>query len=145
MHNYESTIAFPLPQDGGVKLRNFWEPEDGFVWSRGRWCEMVFAFDAGNRPGPRLADLILDMDAFRVDGRHELQNALVYLNGLRIGSFAVTRRATFYAAFEPKLLYPVDNVLVIDTPDAASPREFGGEDVRSLGIKLYSVRLRRGA
>jgi hypothetical protein len=142
MQSFESSVTFSADEDSGVSLRNFWATEDGFVWSTGRWCEITFAFDNGGRP-PLLADLIIDVDAFRHAPKLEGQNALLYLNGLRIASFYVLRRTTYYASFDPRQLKSADNVLTIDTPDVACPRDFGSDDGRLLGIKLFSLQIRK--
>ncbi len=142
MHSFESSVTFSTDEDSGVSLRNFWAIEGGFVWSTGRWCEISFAFDTSSRP-PMLADLIIDVDAFRHEPKLIGQNALLYLNGLRIASYYVLRRTTHYASFDPKVLKSADNILTIDTPDVACPRDFGSDDGRLLGIKLFSMQIRK--
>jgi hypothetical protein len=143
MQSFETSVTFLAGEEPDAALRNFWAPEDGFVWSTGKWCEISFAFDSGGKPVGQLADLIIDADAFRFERQLEGQNALVYLNGVRIGSFYVLRRTTYFATFDPHLLRPTDNVITIDTPDAACPSDFGSDDGRRLGIKLFSLQIRK--
>lgn len=143
MQSFESSVTFSATEDPGVSLRNFWEAEDGFVWSTGKWCEIMFPFNSGGRPLGLLADLIIDLDAFKREGHLAAQNALIYLNGLRIASYYVQRRTTYFASFDPKLLRAADNVLTIDTPDAARPSDFGSSDNRLLGVQLFSLQIRK--
>lgn len=143
MRTFEDSVTFTAGTDPGVSLRNFWPPEDGFVWSTGIWSEITFAFTPSARQPAPLADLILDMDVFKKPDHLEAQNVLLYLNGLRIGSYYVQRRTTYFAAFDPKILRPADNVLTLDTPDVASPSEFGGSDSRKLGVQLFSLQIRK--
>ncbi len=145
MQSFESSVTFSASEELGVSLRNFWATENGFVWSTGKWCEIMFSFDAGGRPPGLLADLILDIDAFKHGSELEGQNALIYLNGLRIASYYILRRTTYFAAFDPRLLRSVDNVLIIDTPDASRPSAFGSTDNRLLGVQLFSLQIRKSS
>jgi hypothetical protein len=143
MLSFENSATFSKAEESGVALGNFWEPEEGFVWSTGRWCEIMFSFDNAGRPPGLLADLIIDIDVFKREGHLEGQNVLLYLNGLRIASYFVQRRTTYFASFDPKLLKPNDNVLTIDTPDTARPSDFGSEDDRLLGVQVFSLQVRK--
>jgi len=124
-------------------FKNFSRPEEGFIWSTAKSCEISFPFDPGAAPPPAFCDLILDLDAFKVDGETEGQTIKVFLNGLRIGARFVDQRVTATLKIRSHILTRVDNLLVIDTPEAHSPSDFGDADKRTLGIKLFSIRLRR--
>ncbi|QLH71662.1 hypothetical protein [Rhodopseudomonas palustris] len=143
MLNFKNSLSIA---DGGLPddaLRNFWGVEKGFVWSKGRWCEIAFGFDLAELNGTQLCDLILDIDVFRHEGRLDGQNLLIYLNGLRIGSLYCTQFCTVVFPFEASLLKADENILTIDTPDAESPSTLGKGDSRTLGLQLFSVQIRR--
>ncbi len=144
MQSFDDIVTFSASEDPGVAMRNFWPPETGFIWSNGKWCEITFAFDSGLGALPAQADLILDIDVFKKEHHLDAQNVLVYLNGLRIASYYVQRRTTYFASFDPNLLKPSDNVLTLDTPDAVRPNVFGSSDNRMLGAQLFSLQIRRG-
>lgn len=143
MLNFENSLNFTAGRNPPLGMRNFWAPEDGFIWSTSKWCELEFAFDPGAGAAPQFSDLILDIDAFKVEGRSEGQSLRVYLNGLRIGTLFCDRRITAVIAFRSRLLTREDNILIIDTPDAHRPSDFGDADNRMLGLKLYSLQVRR--
>ncbi len=142
MLNFENSLSFKEGQETPVALRNFWEPEGSWIWSTGRWCEITFAFEAGPRPLPRLAELIVDLDVYKQEEQHPGQNVLVYLNGLRIGSLHCTHRMIVVFGFDPKLLTAGDNILTLDTPDSAKPSQFGSADGRLLGAQVFSLQFR---
>jgi hypothetical protein len=143
MLTFDNFITFIRDEDPPVSLRNFWETEDGFVWSKGRWSEATFAFDLPHRPVTTMAELILDLDVYKHADSLPGQNVLVYLNGLRVGSSFVTRRFNYIAPFDPSILRASENTLVLDTPDAASPKDHGLTDARQLGVQLFSVQIRK--
>jgi hypothetical protein len=66
---------------------------------------------------------------------------MVYLNGIRIGQFTVTGQNTFVISIPAQLLKAEENSLVIDTPEATKPEDFGVPDNRVLGIQLFSVQI----
>jgi hypothetical protein len=142
MLTYDNSVTFLKGQEPAIALRNFWEPEDGFVWSTGKWCEISFSFDRTNVANIQ-ADLILDLDAFKIGEKISGQNFFLYLNGLRIGSHFCMKRTTFIATFSTKLLSETNNVLTVDTPDAAVPKEHGLLDNRLLGLQLFSLQIRK--
>ena len=74
-----------------------------------------------------------------------MQDVLVYLNGYRVGSFTVPRRAIYIATFDPKILRPVANKLTFDTPNAHSPSIYGSGDSRVPGMQLYSMQVRKNS
>jgi hypothetical protein len=143
MLTFDNSVTFLKGKEPDVTLRNFWEPENGFVWSTGKWCEVHFAFDRGAKAAGPGADLILDIDAFKAPERLVGQNFMLYLNGLRIGSHYCVKRTTFIASFETELLTEANNVLTLDTPDAVVPKEYGLQDSRLLGVQLFSLQVRR--
>ncbi len=144
MLTYENTVGFLKDEDSPVSLRNFSAPEDGFVWSQGKWCEIVFTFKEGGRATDGMADLMLDLEAFHKPETFPQQSVFVYMNGLRVNSSFVSRRMILLAPFERKLLRNNgENVIAIDTPDVVSPQEHGVDDSRLLGIKLFSLQIRK--
>ncbi len=145
MLTFDNDLSFTRGEEPDAALRSFWAPEDGFVWSKGKWCEITFAFDTPAKVAFLFAELILDLDVFKKPEELPGQNVLVYLNGLRIGSSFVTRRLNQISSFDPKILRPIDNVLILDTPESASPQQFGRDDGRVLGVQLFSVQIRKGS
>ena len=144
MLDWRNSVSFKRGENSSLALRNFSEPEDGFVWSHGKWCEIVFEFAGASPDTGGLADLVLDVDVFHAPPDVTHQSVLIYLNGLRIASSYIGRRTTYLAPFAASLLRPSENVLTIDTPDVVDPRKFGVEDARHLGIQLFSLQIRRG-
>lgn len=146
MLTFDNSVKFVQGQDVPLILRNFYAPEDGFVWSSSRWSEITFAFSpTPNRTQRKGADLIIDLDVFKVDSKLEGQDVLIYFNGLRVGSHYLTRRTTIVIPLELTQLKAADNVLTFDTPDSSSPKQFGLSDGRRLGIQLFSLQVRPGS
>jgi hypothetical protein len=136
-HTLTFTPGKPLP----VQLRNFYEPEAGYVWSNSKWCEIVFPFSVGTGKLPKAADLILDLDVFKVPPEFPSQAIMIYLNGVRIGQYNVTEQKTFLISIPVALLKAQENSLVIDTPESAKPLAWGVEDDRILGVQLFSAQI----
>jgi hypothetical protein len=142
MLTYENSVQFVKGESAPVSLRNFFPPEDGFIWSSSHWSEITFGFSATPAGGKEHADLILDFDVFKIVGHVDGQNALIYLNGLRVGSHYITQRTTLVIPIDAAMLKPSGNVLTFDTPDTRKPSEFGIPDERQLGIQLFSMQIR---
>lgn len=142
MLTYDNSIQFKRSKEPTVVLRNFYPPEDGFVWSSSRWSDVTFGFSAGAGRRKKSADVILDLDAFKVEGQTGGQNALIYLNGLRVGSININRRTTVVIPIDAAVLKPSENVLTFDTPDSRTPSDYGIADKRLLGIQLFSMKIR---
>ncbi len=141
---FDNHVSFSQGDTPIVTLRNFWETEDGFVWSQGKWCDITFDFNwAGTLP-VGYAELMLDLDVFKMPDHLPGQNVFTYLNGLRIGSTFVERRMTVINEFDSKMLRKTDNVITLDTPDSCVPASFGMADVRQLGLQLFSLQIRKG-
>lgn len=143
MLTFENSLSFTKGAEPEESLRNFWGPEDGFVWSTGKWSEVTFSFDPKGVTKDENCDLIVDLDVFKHGEELKGQNVLLYLNGLRVGSLFVNKRVTAVFLFEAGLLKAEENVLTFDTPDAASPSRFGSEDGRTLGVQLFSLQVRK--
>jgi hypothetical protein len=143
MLTFDNSLTFARGVEPAATLRNFDNPEDGFVWSLGKWCEITFPFETSLKPTGTGAELILEIDAFKVSEGLVAQNFLIYLNGLRIGSLLCSRRMTFMIPFQAGRLQRTDNVITVDTPDAALPRDYGVDDSRTLGMQLFSLQIRR--
>jgi len=144
MLTFDNHVSFAVGEIPPVALRGFWGTEDGFVWSRGKWCDVTFDFQFDGAPTPGFAELMLDIDVFKAPEQLTGQNVMIYLNGLRIGSNFIERRLTSICEFDPKILRATDNILTLDTPDAAVPKMFGSGDTRQLGVQLFSVQVRKG-
>lgn len=142
MLNFNNSMTFKPGVQPDQELQNFWAPEDGFIWSSGKWCEVGFSFDAETDKAG-LCDLILDIDVFKHNEDLKGQNVLFFFNGLRIGSLYCTKRSTVVFSFPGNQLRSAENLLTIDTPDANSPAHFGGKDGRTLGIQLFSMQIRK--
>ncbi len=145
MLNYKNSVSFVKGETPSILLRNYYAPEDGFVWSSSKWSEIIFAFSAELPPRAKPSDLILDMDVFRAPPNLAHQTVKIYLNGWRIGSRDITERTLALIPFDPAILKPVENVLTFDTPDASVPATFGVPDERRLGLQLFSLQFRQGA
>ena len=140
----EFTITFERDKLPDAELRNFSPPEQGFVWTSGRWAELVFAFPiASTEAHGEACEIILDLDVYKAPPQLEAQNVFFYLNGLRVGSRLIERRSTVFLDCPPHTLKVADNLLAIDTPDSAKPSSFGGSDGRLLGIQLFSMQTRK--
>ena len=142
MLTYNNSIQFVKDEAPPVSLRNFFPPENGFIWSTSYWSDITFAFSATPADEIKAADFILEFDVFKMGGHVEGQNVLIYLNGLRVGSHYVTQRTTVVIRMDAALLEPTDNVLTFDTPDTRMPSEFGLPDERRLGVQLFSMQIR---
>ncbi len=143
MLSFKNSVVFTKGEAPPVLLRNFYEPEDGFVWGTSRWSEITFSF-TGDRPVPGTkADLVLDLDVFKAPPTLPCQTVLVYLNGLRIGSKDVNMRLTAIFPFPGEILRKAENVLTFDTPNVSVPSAFGIPDERLLSVQLFSLQLRR--
>jgi hypothetical protein len=142
--NYKNSVSFQRGESPAVLLRNFYEPEDGFVWSTSKWSEIIFSFSEGTPQKAKTSDLILDLDVFKSPPSLPHQTVKFYLNGWRIGSRDVDGRTTTLIPFNSTLLNPVENVLTFDTPDASIPARFNVPDERRLGVQLFSMQFRPG-
>jgi hypothetical protein len=143
MLTFENSLTFSSTAEPDAQLRNFWGPENGFIWSSGKWCELTFSFDIKSADRNALLDLILDLDVFKHGEELKGQNVLLYLNGLRIGSLYCTKRSTMVFSFDARLLKAEENIFTMDTPDAASPSQFGSKDGRTLGVQLFSLQVHK--
>lgn len=142
----ESRIyTFAQEIDPGIRLTNFWPPEDGFAWSRSTWCEIAFPALEGSKGNNSTVELALDLDVFRSAPHLEGQNVFIYVNGLRLASRHVLKRLTLVFELPAARSVNGENVITIDTPDAASPYDYGADDERQLGVQLFSITARATA
>ena len=141
MITYGHSLVFVAGKVLPVKLKNFFEPEDGYVWSTSKWCEIVFPFSFGKGNRPVSSDLILDLDVFKAPPKLETQPIMVYLNGIRMGQYDVRGQETHLITFPTALLREFDNSLVIDTPQSTRPSLYEIKDGRILGIQLFSAHI----
>lgn len=125
-------------QEVSLQLRNYGSPEDGFVWSVGRWCEAAFDLDLGWQ-APAAVGFTLDLDVFKVPPALPGQNVLATLNGLWVGSAFVDGRTALVFRARPADLRSAGNVLALDLPDAGRPLEFSLDDGRMLGVQVFSL------
>ncbi len=142
MLTFTNSVSFTEKGNNPVSLRNFSDPEDGFVWSNGRWCEIVFSFTDDKKVTATVADLMVELDAFKVPPDFPGQDVFIYLNGLRVASLFVNRRLTILGTFNRSFLRANENVITIDTPDVANPRDHGVEDDRKLGVQIFNIKIR---
>ena len=140
------TYGFPLTFEPNkavpVILRNFYDLEKGFVWSKSKWCEIVFPFSGKTGTSSEYSDLLVDFDVFKAPPSLNQQSVFFYLNGVRLGQYDVVTHDTRVISFPTALLKAEDNSLVIDTPQSDSPaNHMDGDDTRLLGIQLFSVQI----
>jgi len=141
----DQPLQFGADTIGTTTLRNCAPPEDGFVWSSGRWCEIEFELDLDRAARSRDAvEFAVDLDVFKFPPAFPGQNVMTYLNGLRVASTFVTGRTALTFQVKPGMLLPAGNILTFDTPDAVRPSEFGVEDDRVLGLQIFSVAITEG-
>ncbi len=114
------------------------------MWSHGRWCEIVFSFTDDKSVTANIADLIIEMDAFKVPPDFPGQDVFIYMNGLRINSLFVNRKLTVLGTFNRSFLRASENVITIDTPNVVDPRAHGVEDSRHLGVQVFNLKIRPG-
>lgn len=143
MKNFQDTLDVRAWADAGVSLTGFAPPEEGFVWQMGRWGEIAFDFDDLSRNRSGMADLMVELDVFKHGQDLPGQNVFIYLNGLRVGSFFITNRRIVIMNFPVTALRAKNNVITLDTPDAAPARNFGLNDTRVLGAAVFAVYFRR--
>lgn len=138
----DTPVAFGARVTPIVALINFSDPEDGFVWSLGPWCEMRFDLDLARAELVTGVEVTIDANVFAAPPTLPGQSVLAFLNGYRIGSAWVTGRGllTFRAA--RATLLRDDNRLVLDVPNATRPSAFGQPDDRRLGVKVFSITVR---
>lgn len=136
----------PVPFGAGmtpvVSLVNFSDPEDGFVWSIGPWCEMRFDLDLAVEEMGTSLELTLDANVFAAPPKLAGQSVFAYLNGQRIGSAWVTGRGPMTFQTAQATLLRQGNVLTLDVPNAVRPSSFGQADDRRLGLKVFSLVIR---
>jgi hypothetical protein len=129
----------------GAQMTNFWAPEEDFVWSIGSWCEIGFSMSAAGirglaaRKADAAVDVAIDLDTYKFPPEMDGQNVFIYLNGLRLASRFVSHRVTVMLEAPASIMRAADNVVTIDTPDFARPSDYGDDDMRRLGIKLFSL------
>jgi len=141
---FTNSVTFTEKGANAVSLRNFSEPEDGFVWSHGKWCEVVFSFTDDKTVKASIADVILELDVFKVPPTFPGQDVFIYFNGLRVASLFVNRRLTILGTFPRSFLRANENVITFDSPDVIEPRSVGVQDDRKLGIQLFNIKIRPG-
>ena len=142
MLTYSNSVTFKKGKTPPIEMKNFFEPEDGFIWSESKWSEIYFSFSADTTRTVKSVDFLIELDVFKFPPELSGQDVLVYLNGLRLASSMLTKQSTLCLNFAASLLRPTENVLVFDTPDATKPSKFGLQDGRQLGIQLFSLQVR---
>lgn len=132
-------VAFGAGAAPVVSLINFSDPEDGFVWSLGPWCEMRFDLDLPRAELETGVELALDANVFAAPPKLPGQSVIAFLNGIRIGSAWVTSRGPITFRGPRVTLLREGNRLTLDVPNAAKPSSFGQADERRLGVKVFSL------
>jgi hypothetical protein len=138
------TFSFQRGVEPEVALTNFWPPEDGFVWSTNRWCEIILPYVPALRGDATNVEVALDLDAFKSPPDLVTQTVFVYMNGLRVLSREISQRLILLIELPAASLKKTENVIIIDTPDVASPSDHGVQDTRRLGVQLFSIVIRAG-
>lgn len=110
-----------------------------FRWSEGRSAGVIFSLDKAEE-----IELQMKLMAHRVPGRLERQRVIFYLNGERVGQIEV-RETAVYRVVLPKDGMRVQNHLVFEFPDAASPYSLGAsDDIRPLAVGIYWMEFHTG-
>jgi hypothetical protein len=122
-----------------MRFENFFPYEAEFCWSSSTWSEIIFPIPATVLKPETLFDIVVDVDVFKSPPGLVGQNVFMYLNGLRLASRFVSKRMLVALRIAGRYLCLQDNVLTIDTPDAAIPEEHGIKDSRRLGVQLFSI------
>jgi hypothetical protein len=146
MAAFDKLITFDSNTPPGCTLKNFYDPEEDFVWSNGLWCEISLPLPADPLANAAKIplDIAIDLAAFKTSPELEGQNVLVYANGLRLASRFITHRVTVMLELPAAFIREGENIITIDTPNAAFPATYGFNDTRQLGIQLFSLRLTHG-
>ena len=142
MLRFGDPLSFGHDTPDQIALVNFSPPEDGFVWSDGRWAEITFDIDFRDEPRSEAAiRLRLDLDVFKFPPVLNGQHVLIYCNGVRVKSAFVTDRTALQFPLGVAPLLRQQNVLTFDLPDVRMPQDLGVSDERMLGMQLFSLSL----
>lgn len=141
MLEISKTQTFTHGKNVPMLLRNFYEPEDGYVWSRSKWCELIFSFSFGNYPKPLLTDFVIDLDVFKSPPNLMSQAVKIYFNGKRVAQYDIDCRREIIISVHSSEILTSENSLIFDTPESASPSAWGMGDERILGVQIFSLHI----
>jgi hypothetical protein len=149
MMQTEKIYHFDKDVEQDIKLTNFYPPEAGFVWSSHTWSELTFDLDSpkggANVSSPNVVlDIAIDVHVFKVPPDFAGQNVFFHVNGVRLASRFITSRVTVMLEVPAFIVKGQQNVITIDTPDAARPVDHGFDDTRRLGVQIFSVAVSAG-
>jgi len=143
----------PLPSGGRISPTDegqrplLWEgwtqlPTPPIRWTEGPRASVRFGIDQV----PPAATLSVRAGAFVHPPALAKQSIRVLLNGVVIGSGEFTQRGLVDLEFPiPDGVLAKDNFLLIETPDAASPKSVGlNDDARKLGIEVEWITITMG-
>ncbi len=135
----EDQIDFASPDSGRFLWYGWSGPESEIRWSDGKTAAILFDL-------PRLEETILEIKLapFVVAGKHSEQDVAIELNGETIKNLQLrdTTAATYQMVLPARLLTH-RNILLLDLPDAASPKSFAiNTDARRLAVAVYWIRFR---
>jgi len=126
----------------GVNYRNFHDVEEDFAWARSCWGEIEFSMIGFRSGSYSRVSLEVDVDVFRPPiATHNGTDCYVYLGGVLINCSALKDRSAIVVAIAPAMLSETTNRLTFVVDKASRPDDYGVPDTRTLGIKLFSVRI----
>ena len=125
-------------------LKEGWaDPQEGVHWSVGNRAALHFQVD--KTKGPIILEASLK--PFLIPGQLEAQRIQIYANGFRVGDWLAFKddfEVYRLEIAEEHVSQVVDLTIEFRTPDSASPVSLGiGSDVRSLGLALSWIRLKK--
>ena len=135
----EDQIDFASADAGRFLWYGWSGPESEIRWSDGKTAAILFDM-------PRLEETIVEIKLapFLVAGKHSEQDVAIELNGETIKNLQLrdTTAATYQMVLPARLLTH-RNILLLDLPDAASPKSFAiNTDARRLAVAVYWIRFR---
>jgi len=86
-----------------------------------------------------VVDVAIDLDAYKFPPEKDGQNVLSISTGCGLATRFITHRVTVLLEAPASVMRATDNLVTFDTPDFGRPCDYGDNDTRRLGIKLYSM------
>jgi len=117
------------------------QTEKEFTWSEGKSAQLALKIPSD----PGALTLVIKLGALISRPAVPYQTVEVFANGQKIADWAVADTADFSARI-PEEITKKGDILNIElrVPNATSPKALGlGDDSRILGVRVYSVELKR--
>jgi len=117
------------------------QTEKEFTWSEGKSAQLALKIPSD----PGALTLVIKLGALISRPAVPYQTVEVFANGQKIADWAVADTADFSARI-PEEIAKKGDILNIElrVPNATSPKALGlGDDSRILGVRVYSVELKR--